>query len=685
MRGCRLSLRLLGGFELHRPDGEPVAVPGRRERVLLSYLALDTEQRRTRRALAEFLWGDAADDTTLDNLRTCLWSLRRALGEDADSVIAADRETIALAPAAVEVDASVFLSLARSRDTGDLEQAAALYAGEVLEGIDIPSTVFGDWLHVERMRCRDAVVGVLGRLVAARSGHDDAEGAIEAGQRLLAIEPLHEETVRALMPLYGALGRRQAIRDAYETLANRLKAELDVEPEPETRDAFEDALKRVVSEAPGADYPLAPPHGPREPTETFPVTPPARTRWRLWTAVAGALATIAMIAGIGVALQQPFSQSDSAGPIQSAGKDRATGGTDTDPDTGYTRAHALKRKLSNRFVLSITPRGAEEIVHFEANGAMTGYIHGLTNRGRWWVEPDGLLCRQYWTAVGGRKLCVYARIEHNRIALFSPRRKPRSRGWRFVEGPPQHYFTVDFSTSGERCESPRLSFSFAGVSDEAAAAFRIDACRALAKIDAWWGRTHTGPIRVAVSRMYSMGRSINLVWSGERDRTEFRARPVSVRQAPVVMQLMGLYAPNHNRFLAKGLAIYAQEVLGDHPAPPSYGRDLHETSRLILKTADGAPPLEQLDAIALPDRLKLPGSASSLSLDAAAGSFIRFLIEIYGMDKFRALYALTPLRPGEHGGSGSLARWQRIYGKPLAALEADWRAFLRAAPVKARN
>src|SRR6185503_13945080 len=81
-RQARWSLRLLGSFELSvLPGGERVALPGKRERVLLAYLALSPNYRQPRRKLVSLLWGDAADETTLDNLRNCLWNLRKALGD----------------------------------------------------------------------------------------------------------------------------------------------------------------------------------------------------------------------------------------------------------------------------------------------------------------------------------------------------------------------------------------------------------------------------------------------------------------------------------------------------------------------------------------------------------------------------------------------------------------------------
>src|SRR5882672_6905027 len=86
---ARWSLRLFGGFELGvLPGGERVAALGKRERVLLAYLALSPNCRQPRRKLTTLLWGDAADETTLDNLRNCLWGLRKALGDTEHGVLA---------------------------------------------------------------------------------------------------------------------------------------------------------------------------------------------------------------------------------------------------------------------------------------------------------------------------------------------------------------------------------------------------------------------------------------------------------------------------------------------------------------------------------------------------------------------------------------------------------------------
>src|SRR3979409_1880831 len=105
----RWSLRLFGGFELSTlPGGERVALPGKRERVLLAYLALSPKGSQQRRKLATLLWGDASDRPAPGELLTCVWALRKALGDTEHRVIASEGEDIVLDAAAFDIDALAF-------------------------------------------------------------------------------------------------------------------------------------------------------------------------------------------------------------------------------------------------------------------------------------------------------------------------------------------------------------------------------------------------------------------------------------------------------------------------------------------------------------------------------------------------------------------------------------------------
>jgi TolB-like protein/DNA-binding SARP family transcriptional activator/Tfp pilus assembly protein PilF len=238
-RRARWSLRLLGGFELSvLPGGERVALPGKRERVLLAYLALSPKFSQPRRKLAALLWGDATDETLLDNLRNALFNLRKALGDSTHRVVASQGEDIVFDAASFEVDALAFRRLAAQQGRGELETAAKLYSGEFLDGLGLESEEFESWRRAEAALLRDEAVDVLTRLMTQFGEHGETERAIKTGETILTLDPLHEEAVRRLMRLYGESGRRVGAIQLYRTLEETLRSELDVEPESETRAVF---------------------------------------------------------------------------------------------------------------------------------------------------------------------------------------------------------------------------------------------------------------------------------------------------------------------------------------------------------------------------------------------------------------------------------------------------------------
>jgi DNA-binding SARP family transcriptional activator/TolB-like protein len=233
----RLSLHLLGVFELAR-GGQKVAVPGKRERALLAYLALSPKGRQPRRKLAALLWGDATDETLLDNLRTCVWRLRKAMGDAGHRLLASDEDDIVLDLAAFDVDLLTLRSLCRQAGRAELDAAARLCSGEFLSGLDLDSEEFESWRRIEASLYQDQAVDALTRLTALLVRQGESERAIETGTRLLGLDPLNEKAARHVMQLYAASGRRGAAIQLYQSLAEALKKSLNTQPEAETRRLF---------------------------------------------------------------------------------------------------------------------------------------------------------------------------------------------------------------------------------------------------------------------------------------------------------------------------------------------------------------------------------------------------------------------------------------------------------------
>jgi TolB-like protein/DNA-binding SARP family transcriptional activator len=218
-------------------------LPGKRDRLLLAYLALRPNHRQTRRNLATLLWGDASDETAQGNLRTCLWGVRKALGEAGHRVLTSEGEDLVLNAAAFEIDALTFRRLAARPDRIALEQAVEIYAGEFLEGLSIESEEFESWRREEAARFRNQTIDALSRLMSQLAEGGENERAVEAGLRILRLEPLCESTVRSLMRLYAETGRRGSAIQLYRSLEETLRTELDVQPESETRAVLDEVSR----------------------------------------------------------------------------------------------------------------------------------------------------------------------------------------------------------------------------------------------------------------------------------------------------------------------------------------------------------------------------------------------------------------------------------------------------------
>jgi TolB-like protein/DNA-binding SARP family transcriptional activator/tetratricopeptide (TPR) repeat protein len=246
-------MRVLGGLEVRTADGRYVTPPGRKLRALLACLALPPSSPWSREQLVALLWGDREEEQARGSLREALVKLRRCMGDP--NPLQTTRDTVALDPAVISIDAMEFVRLAKA---GELEQAAELYRGELLEGLTLPDGGFEDWCLVERTRLHDLAVDVLSRLLASQGGRL----AVQTGQRLLELEPTREETHRTLMRLYAATGDRSQALHQYQMCRDHLKGELGVAPSPET-----DALYRQIGADPGTATPCR-----DDPPRSLPVT-----------------------------------------------------------------------------------------------------------------------------------------------------------------------------------------------------------------------------------------------------------------------------------------------------------------------------------------------------------------------------------------------------------------------------
>jgi DNA-binding SARP family transcriptional activator/TolB-like protein len=229
-----IRLFTLGSIDLRDATGTPVeAVLHQPKRVaILLYLALGAGGRPVRRdSLLALFWPEASEDRARNSLRQAVHQLRRALGDE--TFLTRGTEEVGPDPVGLWCDA---LAFAAALEAGRLEDALALYRGDLAPGLHVADCpALGEWLEAERARLRRAAVGAAGLLAERAAAAGDLGHAVGWARRAVALSPLEEEPARRLITLLDAAGDRGGALAEFEQLAGRLRRELDVGPSAETR------------------------------------------------------------------------------------------------------------------------------------------------------------------------------------------------------------------------------------------------------------------------------------------------------------------------------------------------------------------------------------------------------------------------------------------------------------------
>jgi adenylate cyclase len=241
MSAARLELTLLGGFRARIGNGPAIDVAAKKTQALLAYLALAKGKAQSREKLLGLLWSDRAQEQARNSLRQALAELGRALAVMESSPILKDHDMLTLDARTVWVDALEFERLAATGEAGDPQRAAALYEGDLLDGIAVRDPAFEEWLLVERQRLRNLAMATLKTLLGSETG----QGAAAAAHRLLALDPLQEAGHRALIRLHADAGEIGAALRQYEACRDLLKRELDVAPSAETEQLYREIRSRT--------------------------------------------------------------------------------------------------------------------------------------------------------------------------------------------------------------------------------------------------------------------------------------------------------------------------------------------------------------------------------------------------------------------------------------------------------
>ena len=308
-----IRLHTLGTVELTGRDGRSLeAVLARPKRLaLLVYLAVASPRgfHRRDRLVATF-WPEVDGDRARGSLNQAVYVLRRAVG--ATVLVSRGGEEIGLREEGFWCDAREFET---ALDSGRVEDALALYGGDLLDAFFIPDAPdFERWLEQERNRLRARAADAAWRLADLLAERGDLPRAAARARWAAALAPTDEAAFRRLLALLERSGDRAGAVSAYDEFATRLRTEFDLTPSTETEAVVARLRHRGHRRMPlrpnsspesgrAAASPrsseAAPPRSPSATTAaepTFAASPPPATReMRVWPWVAGALAIVVLL------------------------------------------------------------------------------------------------------------------------------------------------------------------------------------------------------------------------------------------------------------------------------------------------------------------------------------------------------------------------------------------------------
>jgi DNA-binding SARP family transcriptional activator len=221
-----------------------------RPRELLMYLLIHPEG-RTKEQVGLAFWPDASPAQLRNNFHVTLHRLRRALGGAGWVVL--DGERYRVDPARLQTFdglefaravASARRAIQRQEEgaVAQLEHALELYRGDFLDGEPA-----GDW-HVEhRDHLQRLYVDALMELAARFVRDQRPARAAEAFRRVLARDELHEEALVGLMRCLAESGERSQALRVYRSFAERLRRELDADPDEDATRLFEELRGATAS------------------------------------------------------------------------------------------------------------------------------------------------------------------------------------------------------------------------------------------------------------------------------------------------------------------------------------------------------------------------------------------------------------------------------------------------------
>jgi DNA-binding SARP family transcriptional activator/tetratricopeptide (TPR) repeat protein len=220
----QLFLRTLGVPALFAPNGDPIRFRVKKHVALLVYLAVEQRNAHRRDHLVNLLWPRASAADGRHSLSTALSVLRAKLGRAA---VETTRDTIRLAAGVVAVD----LTRLEAGEVLADETRPELEVAAFLDGFDLADAdEFLRWSEREQARLLPAILRAMIVLIDRCRRTADSRSMERLADRMMALDPLSEDAIRAKMESRAFDGDRLTALRVFEEWKEMLGRELGAVP-----------------------------------------------------------------------------------------------------------------------------------------------------------------------------------------------------------------------------------------------------------------------------------------------------------------------------------------------------------------------------------------------------------------------------------------------------------------------
>ncbi|MEY8000023.1 AAA family ATPase [Clostridium sp. Mt-5] len=245
-----VNAKLFGIQEILK-DQDKIYFPYKKAEALFYYMLV--RKQALREIVINLLWGDMGEDIAKKNLRNAVYSIKKIFNENI--IISPKRSLLMLNPD-IQFQCDIYKFLSKEDACGlkdgfrnninELE-IFKIYRGDFLEGFYVKDAeTFEKWMMQVRQQFRDKYINNLTKCVERFMKEKRINSAKSCCKKLFYVDDFNEQAYRLLMSIYIKEGEYGKAVYTYNILRQKLKDELGVSPDEETKLLYEEIIEKKI-------------------------------------------------------------------------------------------------------------------------------------------------------------------------------------------------------------------------------------------------------------------------------------------------------------------------------------------------------------------------------------------------------------------------------------------------------